>query len=58
MEELNKCKEDLDNLKEKCEVFLRQAVGFPSAPTLSSELSIVVQSMSDVHSMSSIYMDK
>uniref|UniRef100_A0A3Q2YZC1 Si:ch211-165e15.1 n=1 Tax=Hippocampus comes TaxID=109280 RepID=A0A3Q2YZC1_HIPCM len=58
MEELNKCKEDLDNLKEKCEVFLRQAVGFPSAPTLSSELSIVVQSMSDVHSMSSIYMDR
>nr|XP_057914426.1 dystonin isoform X23 [Doryrhamphus excisus] len=58
MAELNKFKDDLDNIKEKCEVFLRQAAGFPSASTLSSELSVVVQSMSHVHSMSSIYMDK
>uniref|UniRef100_A0A672ICS4 Dystonin n=1 Tax=Salarias fasciatus TaxID=181472 RepID=A0A672ICS4_SALFA len=56
--ELNKLKEDLDVLKEKCEVFLRQAAGSPSAPTLSSELSVVIQSMGQVHSMSSIYMDK
>ncbi|XP_049592106.1 dystonin isoform X18 [Syngnathus scovelli] len=58
MEELHKFKEDLDNINEKCEVFLRQAAGFPSAQTLSNELSIVLQSMSQVHSMSSIYMDK
>ncbi|KAM9809948.1 dystonin isoform 8-T8 [Syngnathus typhle] len=58
MEELHKFKEDLDNINEKCEVFLRQAAGFPSAQTLSAELSIVLQSMSQVHSMSSIYMDK
>ncbi|XP_077351597.1 dystonin isoform X4 [Festucalex cinctus] len=58
MEDLNKFKEDLDTLNEKCEVFLRQAAGFPAASTLSSELSIVVQNMSQVHSMSSIYMDK
>lgn len=56
--ELNKLKEDLDVMKEKCELFLRQATGSPSAPTLSSELTVLVQSMSQVYSMSSIYMDK
>ncbi|XP_077437935.1 dystonin isoform X6 [Vanacampus margaritifer] len=58
MDDLNKFKEDLDTLNEKCEVFLRQAAGFPAASTLSSELSVVVQNMSQMHSMSSIYMDK
>ncbi|KAK5853912.1 hypothetical protein PBY51_015028 [Eleginops maclovinus] len=56
--EMNRLKEDLDVMKEKCELFLRQAAGFPSVPTLSSELSVLVQSMSQVYSMSSIYMDK
>lgn len=45
-------------MKDKCEQFLRQAAGSPSVPTLSSELTILVQSMSQVYSMSSIYMDK
>ncbi|KAK2824198.1 hypothetical protein Q5P01_021373 [Channa striata] len=58
MAELNKLKEDLDVMKEKCELFLRQASGSPSVPTLSSELTVLVQSMSQVYSMSSIYMDK
>ncbi|XP_055358250.1 dystonin isoform X26 [Betta splendens] len=58
MTELNKLKEDLDAMKEKCELFLRQAVGSPSVPTLSSELTVLLQSMSQVYSMSSIYMDK
>uniref|UniRef100_A0A7N8Y3D6 Dystonin n=1 Tax=Mastacembelus armatus TaxID=205130 RepID=A0A7N8Y3D6_9TELE len=58
MAELNKLNEDLDVMKEKCELFLRQAAGSPSVPTLSSELSVLVQSMSQVYSMSSIYMDK
>uniref|UniRef100_UPI0037E92C14 dystonin n=1 Tax=Semicossyphus pulcher TaxID=241346 RepID=UPI0037E92C14 len=56
--ELNKLKEDLDVMKEKCELFIRQAAGSPSVPKLSSELTVLVQSMSQVHSMSSIYMDK
>lgn len=56
--ELNKLKEDLDGIKEKCELFLRQAVGSSSVPTLSSELGVLVQSMSQVQSMSTIYMDK
>ncbi|XP_077469506.1 dystonin isoform X8 [Stigmatopora argus] len=58
MAELVKFKEDLDTMKDKCELFLTQAPGLSSAPTLSSELGIVVQSMSQVQSMSSIYMDK
>ncbi|KAM6916493.1 dystonin [Xenentodon cancila] len=56
--ELERLKEDLDVMKEKCELFLRQAAGSPSMPTLSSELSVLIQSMSQVCSMSSIYMDK
>ncbi|KAG7511568.1 dystonin isoform X1 [Solea senegalensis] len=56
--ELNKLKEDLDVMKEKCELFLRQAAVSPSVPTLSSELTVLIQSMSQVYSMSSIYMDK
>ncbi|XP_061914261.1 dystonin isoform X3 [Entelurus aequoreus] len=58
MVELIKLKQDLDTIKDKCEVFLRQAVGFSSASTLSSELSGVVQSMNQVDSMSSIHIDK
>ncbi|XP_030626347.1 dystonin [Chanos chanos] len=56
--ELDRLKEDLEVLKEKCEVFLRQASASPSAPTLSSELNIVTQSMSQVYSMCSIYLEK
>ncbi|XP_068613208.1 dystonin-like [Brachionichthys hirsutus] len=56
--ELNELKESLDGMKEKCELFLRQAAGSPSAPTLSSELTVLLESMSQVYSMSSIYMDK
>uniref|UniRef100_A0A3Q3W1L1 SH3 domain-containing protein n=1 Tax=Mola mola TaxID=94237 RepID=A0A3Q3W1L1_MOLML len=56
--ELNKLKEDLDVIREKCELFLKQAAGSPSVPTLSSELTVLLQSMSQVYSMSSIYMDR
>ncbi|XP_069570064.1 microtubule-actin cross-linking factor 1 isoform X3 [Brachyistius frenatus] len=56
--ELNKLKQDLDVMKEKCELFLRQAAGSPSVPTLSSELTVLIQSMSQVYSMSAIYMEK
>lgn len=56
--ELNKLKEELDVLKEKCELFLRQAAASPSVSKLSSELTVLLQSMSQVYSMSSIYMDK
>ncbi|CAL8257405.1 unnamed protein product [Lota lota] len=56
--ELDQLKEDLEVMKEKCEVFLKQASTFPSLPTLSSELLVLVQNMGQVYSMSSIFMDK
>uniref|UniRef100_A0A3B3ZZY5 SH3 domain-containing protein n=1 Tax=Periophthalmus magnuspinnatus TaxID=409849 RepID=A0A3B3ZZY5_9GOBI len=58
MAELAKLKEDFDVMKDKCEVFIRQAVGSSSASTLSSELTALVHSMNQVHSMSFIYMDR
>ncbi|KAI4900990.1 hypothetical protein NFI96_032983 [Prochilodus magdalenae] len=56
--ELDRLKEDLEVLKEKCEVFLRQAANSPSVPTLSSELNVLTQSMAQVYSMCSIYLEK
>ncbi|KAL0964650.1 hypothetical protein UPYG_G00327030 [Umbra pygmaea] len=57
-EELDHLKEDLETMKEKCEMFLRQAAASPSVPTLSSDLNVLIQSMSQVYSMSSIYLEK
>ncbi|XP_056116142.1 dystonin isoform X4 [Rhinichthys klamathensis goyatoka] len=56
--ELDRLKEDLETLREKCEVFLRQASASPSVPTLSSELSILTQSTNQVYSMCCIYLEK
>lgn len=56
--ELDRLKEDLEGLKEKCEGFVSQASASSLAPTLSSELSVLLQSMSQVYSMSSVYLEK
>ncbi|XP_071249796.1 dystonin-like isoform X9 [Salvelinus alpinus] len=56
--ELDQLMEDLENMKEKCETFLRQATASPSVPALSSDLNVLIQSMSQVYSMSSIYLEK
>ncbi|KAK3573639.1 hypothetical protein QTP86_029971 [Hemibagrus guttatus] len=56
--ELDRLSEDLVVLKEKCEAFLRQAADSPSVPTLSSELNVLTQSMAQVYSMCSIYLEK
>ncbi|XP_041108040.1 dystonin-like isoform X11 [Polyodon spathula] len=56
--ELDRLKEDLETMQEKCEVFVSQAASSPSVPTLSSELNVVVQNMNQVYSMSSIYLEK
>lgn len=56
--ELDRLKEDLETLREKCEVFLRQAAASPSVPTLSSELNILTQSTNQVYSMCCIYLEK
>ncbi|TSN48476.1 Dystonin [Bagarius yarrelli] len=56
--ELDHLQEDLEVLKEKCEAFLRQAANSPSVPALSSELNVLTQSMAQVYSMCSIYLEK
>uniref|UniRef100_A0A8C7KHR9 Dystonin n=1 Tax=Oncorhynchus kisutch TaxID=8019 RepID=A0A8C7KHR9_ONCKI len=56
--ELDQLMEDLETMKEKCETFLRQATASPSVPALSSDLNVLIQSMSQVYSMSSIYLEK
>ncbi|XP_062042284.1 LOW QUALITY PROTEIN: dystonin-like [Lepus europaeus] len=56
--ELERLKDDLGTISSKCEEFFSQAAASPSVPTLRSELSVVVQNMNQVYSMSSTYIDK
>ncbi|NXI95317.1 DYST protein, partial [Psophia crepitans] len=56
--ELDRLKDDLGVITDKCEEFFSQAAGLPSVPTLRSELNVVIQNMNQVYSMSSIYIDK
>lgn len=56
--ELERLSEDLEVLREKCEAFLRQAANSPSVPTLSAELGVLTQSMAQVYSMCSVYLEK
>ncbi|NWU64640.1 DYST protein, partial [Pterocles burchelli] len=56
--ELDRLKEDLGVITDKCEEFFIQAAGSPSIPTLRSELNVVIQNMNQVYSMSSMYLDK
>uniref|UniRef100_A0A4W5PI64 Dystonin n=1 Tax=Hucho hucho TaxID=62062 RepID=A0A4W5PI64_9TELE len=56
--ELDQLKDDLETMKEKCETFFIQAGASPAVPTLSSDLNVLIQSMSQVYSMSAIYLEK
>ncbi|XP_060045986.1 LOW QUALITY PROTEIN: dystonin [Erinaceus europaeus] len=56
--ELERLKDDLGMITNKCEEFFSQAAASPSVPTLRSELSVVIQNMNQVYSMSSTYIDK
>ncbi|NXI10290.1 MACF1 factor, partial [Irena cyanogastra] len=56
--ELDRLKDDLGTITDKCEEFFSQAAGSPSVPTLRSELNVVIQNMNQVYSMSSIFIDK
>ncbi|XP_043762971.1 dystonin isoform X13 [Cervus elaphus] len=56
--ELERLKDDLATITSKCEDFFSQAAASASTPVLRSELSVVVQSMNHVYSMSSTYIEK
>uniref|UniRef100_A0A8C3RHV2 Dystonin n=1 Tax=Cyanoderma ruficeps TaxID=181631 RepID=A0A8C3RHV2_9PASS len=49
--ELDRLKDDLGVITEKCEEFFSQAAGSPSVPTLRSELNVVIQNMNQVYSI-------
>ncbi|XP_068137517.1 dystonin isoform X15 [Hyperolius riggenbachi] len=63
--ELEKLKKELDHLKidlssitDKCEEFFSQAAASPGIESLQTELNTVIQSMNQLYSMSSIYLEK
>ncbi|XP_053459742.1 dystonin isoform X23 [Nycticebus coucang] len=56
--ELDRLKDDLGTITNKCEEFFSQAAASSSVPTLRSELSMVIQNMNQVYSMSSTYIEK
>ncbi|XP_011815571.1 PREDICTED: dystonin isoform X2 [Colobus angolensis palliatus] len=56
--ELERLKDDLGTITNKCEEFFSQAAASASVPTLRSELNVVLQNMNQVYSMSSTYIDK
>nr|XP_056712073.1 dystonin [Euleptes europaea] len=56
--ELDRLKEDLETVTDKCDEFFSQAAGSPSVPTLRSELNLVIQNINQIYSMSSIYIEK
>ncbi|XP_045658818.1 dystonin isoform X12 [Ursus americanus] len=56
--ELERLKDDLGTITNKCEEFFSQAATSASVPTLRSELGVVIQNMNQVYSMSSTYIEK
>ncbi|KAL0622228.1 Dystonin, partial [Plecturocebus cupreus] len=56
--ELERLKDDLGTITNKCEEFFSQSAASSSVPTLRSELNVVLQNMNQVYSMSSTYIDK
>ncbi|XP_059034305.1 dystonin isoform X24 [Mustela lutreola] len=56
--ELERLKDDLGTITNKCEEFFSQAAASASVPTLRSELGVVIQNMNQVYSMSSTYIEK
>ncbi|XP_048352723.1 dystonin isoform X10 [Sphaerodactylus townsendi] len=56
--ELDRLKEDLETVTDKCDEFFSQAAGSPSVPALRSELNLLIQNMNQIYSMSSIYIEK
>ncbi|KAM9316059.1 dystonin [Gastrophryne carolinensis] len=56
--ELDHLKVDLSAITDKCEEFFSQAAASPAIESLQVELNTVIQTMSQMYSMSSIYLEK
>ncbi|XP_074073694.1 microtubule-actin cross-linking factor 1 isoform X3 [Macrotis lagotis] len=57
-EDLQQLKADFDNISTRCKTFLQQTPSGSSVPTLRSELSLLVEKMTHVYGLSSVYLDK
>uniref|UniRef100_A0A6I8NFP0 Microtubule actin crosslinking factor 1 n=1 Tax=Ornithorhynchus anatinus TaxID=9258 RepID=A0A6I8NFP0_ORNAN len=57
-EDLQQLKSELDDVSSRCSGFLQRSPSGPSAPTLRSELNLLVEKMDHVYGLSSVYLDK
>ncbi|XP_077193444.1 microtubule-actin cross-linking factor 1 isoform X5 [Paroedura picta] len=57
-EDLNQLKADVEQLSERCNIFLHKSPTGSSAPHLRSELNLLVEKMDHVYGLSSVYLDK
>ncbi|XP_060114432.1 microtubule-actin cross-linking factor 1 isoform X17 [Heteronotia binoei] len=57
-EDLNHLKADMEQLSERCNIFLHKSPTGSSAPHLRSELNLLVEKMDHVYGLSSVYLDK
>lgn len=51
-------KADMEQLSERCNIFLHKSPTGSSTPYLRSELNLLVEKMDSVYGLSSIYLDK
>ncbi|XP_038613930.1 microtubule-actin cross-linking factor 1 isoform X2 [Tachyglossus aculeatus] len=57
-EDLQQLKSKLDDVSARCSSFFQRSPSGPSAPTLRSELNLLVDKMDHVYGLSSVYLDK
>ncbi|XP_031818078.1 microtubule-actin cross-linking factor 1 isoform X23 [Sarcophilus harrisii] len=57
-EDLQHLRSDFDNISTKCKTFLQQSPSGSSVPALRSELNLLVEKMTHVYGLSSVYLDK
>uniref|UniRef100_A0A8D0CB01 SH3 domain-containing protein n=1 Tax=Salvator merianae TaxID=96440 RepID=A0A8D0CB01_SALMN len=57
-EDLHHLKADMEQLSERCNIFLHKSPTGSSTPLLRSELNLLVEKMDHVYGLSSVYLDK
>nr|XP_056702719.1 microtubule-actin cross-linking factor 1 [Euleptes europaea] len=57
-EDLHHLKADVEQLSERCNIFLHKSPTGSSAPHLRSELNLLVEKMDHIYGLSSVYLDK
>ncbi|XP_062995874.1 microtubule-actin cross-linking factor 1 isoform X2 [Elgaria multicarinata webbii] len=57
-DDLHRLKTDMEQLSERCSIFLHKSPTGSSTPHLRSELNLLVEKMDHVYGLSSVYLDK